>query len=461
MNMRPSKERRAPSRPSSPTSGIKVPPHFEAAEKAILGMLLLRPDLFDLLIVQPDDFYSERHQEIFRAIRTLAQAGRPVDSISVANSLSEADRERFGGLLYISQLSDDIPTAANIGYYDKIVKDKARLRQMIEVAHQILEEAYDGDLPPEESDAVMERAEQNIMKIRQDDAGTGGMVRLSEVSRGYFEQLEHIFEGRSKPGLSTGLKDVDTILGGLRPGQLIVLAARPSMGKSSLAGGITLSATFGGGVVPVFSPEMTRHELYTLYLSQRTKVDSRALRGQIALREEWIPKLMGAAQEFEALDLFIGDAVNLTPSRVRSQARRLKAKKGRLDLIVVDYLQLLKGDQRNSGKREEVEEISRELKIMGGEFGCPVLALSQLNRKCEERPDKRPLMSDLRDSGSIEQDADVVMFVYRDEVYYEDSVEKGVAEIIFRKNRGGQIGTAKVGWEASCTRFYDLSPSSY
>lgn len=439
----------------------RVPPHSLEAEVAILGIVLLQPDTISLLSVKQDDFYDEGHQLIFGAIQSLDATHQPVDAISVSNELGKTPNalERAGGILAITELSDRIPTAANIEYYDRIVKGKAQLRGLASASWQTLEDVYGEDIQTGEEGILLDRAEQRVMDVRADDHSTKA-VRIGTLTPDYFRRMQQHCDGTAPKGIQTGLADLDNKIGGLRPSQNILIAGRPGMGKTSL--GVQIARNAAKQVVTaMFSLEMDKEELYTQILAQESRVNGHALEGRMRLRDTDIAKAFDAAERIQAMKLFIDDDPDLTPSLLRSKCRRIKAQQGSLGLVVVDYVQLMGADvTRRESKTQEVSDLSRSLKILAKELKCPVVALSQLNRDCEKRADKRPMPSDLRDSGALEQDADLLLFVYRDEIYHPDSPDVGTAEVIIGKQRKGELGPVRVGFQKECTLFYDL-PSSY
>lgn len=456
-SLHPSQGRASPSE-----AAPEVPPQNLHAEEVVLGALLVQSALLGEVSLEPGDFYAERHGIIYATIRELERTGQPVDSISVAEALGEKEVARIGGLAYLSSLGDRIPTLRNVGYYAEIVRQKSALRTLIRVSRETVVEAHSEDLGPDNTEAFLDAAEAKIFAIRESQDTGDSAALLKAVNREIFHELE-AFMARGEDmslGVTTGLTDLDGMLCGLQPAQLIILAARPSMGKTSLALGMASAVAHGGTPVAFFSLEMGKHELGKRIACQWAGVSSRAFRERAVL-ERSFPRIMRATEETTAWPLMIDDAARLTPIMLRSKCRRLKRQMGGLGAVFVDYLQLMHPDTSLKGNRnQEISEISRSLKLLAKELQVPVIALSQLNRDCEKRPDKRPRMSDLRESGSLEQDADVVMFIYRDEVYHEETEERGIAELIVAKQRNGPTGVTRTRFERDSTRFLDLGVSS-
>lgn len=433
-------------------------PHDLLAEKALVGCLIIDGTAYaeiSNLKLSSAQFYDPRYGLVFDVISDLSLANRAIDFVTVCNKLKDKGKlEEVGGEYFVSSLTEDQASSANVYEYAKIVKDKFSIREIIKTAMRVVQMGmnYTG-----EADDFIQDVESSFFKLTN-EAKTGGMVKINATLRENLKELEDTSRKIGEiSGLSTGYPRLDEKLLGMQPGQLIVLAARPAMGKTSLALNIAVSACLQSGLpVAIFSLEMLATELSMRILTGRAKVDSKRVRTKNFLDTD-LRSLARATQELSALPIFINDSGNTTILDIQSQCRKIKADQG-LGLVVIDYLQLMGSVSKNIQREQQIAEISRGLKTMAKELGCPVIALSQLNRGVESRPDKRPTTADLRESGAIEQDADIVMFVYRDEVYFKDSTkEPGVAEIIVGKNRAGEIGTAKLAWVGAYTSFENLT----
>lgn len=432
-------------------------PHDLLAEKALIGCLIIDGSAFDEisnLQLSSEQFYDPRYGKVFDTIIDLAGSNRAVDFVTVCNRLKDQGRlEEIGGESFVSSLVEDQASSANVYEYAKIVKDKFSVREIIKTAMKVVARgmSYTG-----EAEDFIQDVEASFFKLTN-EAKTGGMVRINTTLRQNLKELEDTTRLMGEiSGLSTGYPRLDELLLGMQPGQLIVLAARPAMGKTSLALNVAISSCLQSGLpVAIFSLEMLATELSMRLLTGRAKVDSKRVRKKAFLDTD-LRSIAKATQELSALPIFINDSGNTTILDIQSQCRKIKADQG-LGLIVIDYLQLMGSTNKSLQREQQIAEISRGLKTMAKELGCPVIALSQLNRGVESRPNKRPTTADLRESGAIEQDADIVMFVYRDEVYYPDTKEPGVAEIIVGKNRAGEIGTAKLAWVGAYTSFENLA----
>jgi len=456
--------------PAHGIPGGRVPPHNVEAERSVLGAVLLNNDSIHRVLetgLEGRDFYRETHQKVFDVLLTLSEKGEPLDLITLTATLRDRGwYEAVGGTATLTSLFEDTFAVSNVIYYARIVRDKALLRRVIETTGQISGDAFDG---VEDTEAFLDDAERKMFSIA-DMKLTKSFSSMQEIVVKNMFSIEELSQKKSEVvGLQTGFHDFDRLTSGLRPGQLIILAARPAMGKTSMflsmAQNIAMTAspsgqTSGKGVVAIFSLEMSEEELGIRFLSGMAKVDAKRLKiGRLADRE-W-PRLAQAADHLSKSKIFIDDSGDLTVMDIRSRCRRLMLTEKRLDLIVVDYLQLMKGSKaasKGDGSRErEISEISRNLKNLGKELGVPVIALSQLNRGVESRPNKRPMLSDLRESGAIEQDADMVCFIYRDEVYNKDTEDKGIAELIVAKHRAGETDTIRLAWLAEYTLFANLA----
>jgi replicative DNA helicase len=432
-------------------------PHDLLAEKALVGCLIIDGAAFDEisnLQIEEKIFYDPRYGKVFDVIRDLSLANRAIDYVTVCNKLKDQGKlEEIGGESFVSSLTEDQASSANVYEYAKIIKDKYSVREIIKTAMRVVQRGmtYTGD-----AEDFIQDVESQFFKLTN-DSKTGGMVKLNATLKANLKELEDTSRVMGEiSGLSTGYPKLDELLLGMQPGQLIVLAARPAMGKTSLALNVAVSSCIQSGLpVAIFSLEMLATELSMRLLTGRAKVDSKRVRKKAFLDTD-LRSIAKATQELSALPIYINDSGSTTILDIQSQSRKIKADQG-LGLVVIDYLQLMGSVNKNIQREQQIAEISRGLKTMAKELGCPVIALSQLNRGVESRPNKRPSTADLRESGAIEQDADIVMFVYRDEVYYPDTKEPGVAEIIIGKNRAGEIGTAKLAWVGAYTSFENLA----
>lgn len=439
---------------------LKLPPQNLEAEQSILGGILLNNQSLNqvLEILAVDDFYSEAHRKIFTAILDLSEKSEPIDLITLSDALKDRGRlDQVGGIAYLSSLVENVPSAANIAYYSKIVKEKSILRKLIGTATEILDKSYGigSDI-----DSVLDEAEHAIFEIAQKKIKPA-FSPIKDVVKETFKNIEKLYEKKELiTGVASGFEKLDEMTAGLQKSDLIVVAGRPSMGKTAFALNIAQHAAINEGVpVAVFSLEMSKEQLALRMLSSEARVDSQRLRKGFLGETDW-PKLTAAAGSLSDALIFIDDTPAITALEMKAKARRLKAEHG-LGLIILDYLQLMKGsDSTRDSREQEISEISRSLKALAKELNIPVIALSQLNRKVEDRTNRRPQMADLRESGAIEQDADVIIFLYRDEVYNksEDNPEKGIAEVIIGKQRNGPVGTIKVAFLERYTRFENLAP---
>jgi replicative DNA helicase len=441
--------------PSPPAARGRTLPHDVEAERAVLGSILLSNEAIYTAIEQIDaeDFYRPQHQRVFRVMQELAKRSEPVDVVTLTSMLrAKNELEGAGGVAGIIELGEVVPTAANVKYYLDIVRKKAMLRRLIQAATDIASGAFESVEPEETVDA----AEKAIFEIAKTKARQG-VTPIAEVVATTFQRIEKLAEER-KPitGVSTGLIRLDTMTAGLQNSDLIIVAGRPSMGKTAFSIGMGLHAsTIDQRTVAIFSLEMSKESLATRMLCSDGRIDSARLRGGFLNEDDW-PKLARAAGRISEAPIYIDDSGALSVLELRAKCRRLSAEAG-LDLVIVDYLQLMRGSPNAQSREQEISEISRGLKALAKELNVPVVALSQLNRAVEQRVDKRPGLADLRESGAIEQDADVIMFVYRDEVYNKDTEDKGIAEIIVGKQRNGPVGTARVRFFNEYTRFDSLA----
>jgi replicative DNA helicase len=442
---------------------IKMQPHSVEAEQSVLGGLLLSADGWDAVAEQviASDFYRPSHRLIFRQIAQLAEAAEPVDVITVADKLeASGELDAAGGLPYLAELAQNTPSASNIRAYAQVVRERSMLRKLIEVAQEIAESGFNPE--GRKSAELIDQAERRIMQIVEDGRQAGGPQEVNPLLQAALGRIEELFRtGGEITGLSTGFQDLDRMTSGLQSSDLVIVAGRPSMGKTAFAMNLVEHAVLHQKKpILVFSMEMPADALIIRMLSSVGRIDSTRLRNGKLEQEDW-SKLSTAVTKLRDVPLFIDDTPALTPTEVRSRARRLAREQGGLGMIMVDYLQLMQVAGSSEGRTAEISEISRSLKAIAKEFKVPVVALSQLNRSLESRPNKRPVNSDLRESGAIEQDADVIMFIYRDEVYHEDSEDKGIAEIIIGKQRNGPIGFCRLAFRGEYTRFENLARGSY
>jgi replicative DNA helicase len=442
---------------------IKMQPHSLEAEQSVLGGLLLSADGWDSVAeeVTAPDFYRPGHRLIFRQIHILAEALEPIDVITVADKLeASGDLEAAGGLSYLAELAQNTPSASNIRAYAQVVRERASLRRLIEAAQEIADSGF----KPEgrSAEKLINEAERRIMQISEEGPKAGGPVGVNPLLKGALDRIEELSaSGGGITGVSTGFTDLDEMTSGLQPSDLVIVAGRPSMGKTSFAMNLVENAVLNQDKpVLTFSMEMPADQLIIRMLSSIGRINQTRIRRGELEQEDW-PRLSAAVNKLKDVPLFIDDTPALTPTEVRSRTRKVFREHGGLALIMVDYLQLMQVAGSSEGRTAEISEISRSLKAIAKEFSVPMVALSQLNRSLEQRPNKRPVNSDLRESGAIEQDADVIMFIYRDEVYNEESPDKGTAEIIIGKQRNGPIGTCRLAFLGEHTRFENLARGAY
>lgn len=437
----------------------RIPPHSIDAEKSVLGAALLSKDaLFDVVeVTRPEDFYDENHKEIFRAILDLHRRNAPVDALTVSEELKKRNSlNMVGGRAYIASLSAATPATSNAMEYAKIVAEMATVRRIIQTADDIVVKGYDGSMDAEQ---MLDYAESGIFEISQ-KRQKGQYSHIKDV---LIENIE-IIDKASKldgglTGVTTGFKYLDNMTSGLQRSDLIILAARPAMGKTAFALSLALNAAVKGRAsVMVFSLEMSKDQLGQRLLSMESKVSLQALKTGRLERRDW-DDINIALDILSKANIHIDDTAGINIMEMKSKCRRLKAEEG-LDLVVIDYLQLMNPEGRADSRTQEISVISRNLKLLARELDCPVLVLSQLSRAPEQRTDHRPMLSDLRESGSIEQDADIVIFLYRDEYYNEDTEAIGECEVIVAKQRSGPTGTVKVAWLDKLTKFVDSAHMS-
>ena len=434
----------------------KVPPHDIEAEQAILGCMLTDKDavISAIEVLKEEDFYREDNKAIYSAILSLYSRSEPIDIITVKAELVETGNfERIGGLEYLAELPDRVPTTANVEKYIKIVSEKATLRSLIQTSNELIALGYDES---EDVDNIMDMAEKKVFDLSQKKS-VKGYSALKDVLVGSFAELEKLYNQKGNvTGITTGFIDLDNKTAGLHNSDLIIIAARPAMGKSAFAINIATNAAVKANVpVVIFNLEMSKEQVGNRILCSEAMVDSNKIRtGQIE-DEDWM-KLATTLGELSEAPIYIDDTPGISIMEIRAKCRKLKIEKN-IGLIVIDYLQLIQGTgKKNASREQELSEISRSLKILAKELDVPVIALSQLSRTAEKRDDKRPMLSDLRESGAIEQDADIVMFLYRDDYYNEDTEKKNVAEVILAKHRGGSTGTVELAWMPSFTKFANL-----
>ncbi|HVF48858.1 MAG TPA: replicative DNA helicase [Pyrinomonadaceae bacterium] len=432
-------------------------PHSADAERAILGAVILDNGLINQAIelLRPEDFYIRAHYFIFRSMISMSERGSEINPILLGEELRrDGALEQVGGIAFISELTYGLPHFTNLAHYAKIVRDKSLLRQLVKVNNIITSEALEEE---DEASVILDHAEQLIFALA-DERTRQGFSHVKPVADSLLEKVQEM-AGRSVmlTGLTTGFTEIDTMTSGLQPSDLIIVAARPSMGKTSLC--LTLAqnaAISAGAVVGIFSLEMSKESLVMRMLSSEARVDAHRFRSGFLSREEWA-RLAGALGTLAETKIFIDDTPGISVLEMRAKARRLAAEQKRLDLIVVDYLQLMSGSSRRSESRQqEVSQISRELKGLAKELNVPLVALSQLSRAPESRTDHRPQLADLRESGAIEQDADVVAFIYREEQYTRTEENAGIAELIIAKQRNGPTGNVKLAFLKEFTRFENM-----
>ena len=435
----------------------KVPPNDIEAEQAIIGSMLTDRDavISAIEVLKPDDFYREDNKTIYEAILNLYNRSEPIDIITVRAELESMGRlDNVGGLEYLAELPEKVPTTANAMKYIKIVEEKATLRNLIKTANEIIELGYN---PTEDVDDIMEGAEKKIFNIMQ-DKDQKGYSPLKDVLVESFTKLEELYNRKQHiTGVPSGFTDLDYRTAGFHGSELILIAARPAMGKTAFALNIATNAALRANVpVAVFSLEMSKEQLVNRILCSESMVDSNKVRTGKLDEEDWT-KLAETIGPLSEAEMYIDDTPGINIMEIRAKCRKLKIEKN-IGLVVIDYLQLIQGTNKRNGSREqEISEISRSLKILAKELDVPVIALSQLSRAAEQRPDHRPMLSDLRESGAIEQDADIVMFLYRDDYYNEDSEKKNIAEVIIAKHRAGSTGTVELLWLGNYTKFVNIA----
>ncbi|MBI2306148.1 MAG: replicative DNA helicase [Rhodocyclales bacterium] len=448
-------------------AALRVPPHSIEAEQSVLGGLLLDNSAYDKIsdLVSETDFYRDEHRRIFRAVQRMLERGKPADVVTVAEAIDAAgETEHTGGLAYLGELAQNTPSAANIRRYGEIVRERAILRQLVTAGDEIASSA----LNPlgREPKTLLDEAEAKVFAIAESGMRhQTGFQHINPLLTQVVERIQELHDRDNASditGIPSGYHDLDKMTSGLQPGDLVIVAGRPSMGKTSFSLNIAEHVAIEyGAPVAVFSMEMGGTQLAMRMLASVGRLDQQRVRTGKLNDDEW-SRLSYALGKIHEKAIYIDETPALNPIDLRARARRLHRQCGKLGLIVIDYLQLMSGSSQGENRATEISEISRSLKGIAKELECPVIALSQLNRSLEQRPNKRPVMSDLRESGAIEQDADVILFIYRDQVYNPDSPDKGTAEIIIGKQRNGPLGTVRLSFLGEYTRFENFAaPGSY
>ena len=433
----------------------RIPPHSEEAEQSVLGAIILEPTTIQVAAehLKPDDFYNPRHKLIFEAMLSLYGANDNITLVTLKNQLERCGQlETVGSMKYIAEIAGAVGTSVYIRDHINIVKDKALYRSFIQMANNVLSKSYSTETPIEK---LSDEVEKQVFGILQ-NSGSGDFTHIRDVILEPFNDIEEIIKnGGQIPGISTGFIDLDRITAGLHNSNLIIIGARPSMGKSALGLNIVQNAAVKSKkICAVFTLEMAKKEVANRMLACEAGVDLSKMRTGDIQQTDW-EKLAEAMGVLAEANIYIDDTSSITLAEIRSRCRKLKIEHG-LDMVMIDYLQLMEGGGNEASRQQEISNISRGLKVMAKELEVPVIALSQLSRTLETRADKRPMMSDLRESGAIEQDADVIMFIYRDEYYNPESEDRGVAEIIIGKQRSGSTGTVKLRYDGQYTRFSNL-----
>lgn len=432
----------------------KVPPHSVEAEQSVLGSMLLDKEaiLTVLEVLDSEDFYKEAHMEIYECIINIFNKNEPVDLVTLTDELKKRGTlEAIGGIPYLTSIASSVPITANVKYYAEIVEEKSTLRRLIKASEEIIQLGYGSEL---EITEVIETAQKNIFDISQ-NRQQEGFTEIKELLSGTFDRIEELYENnKGITGLTTGFLDLDRKLGGLHGSDLVLVAARPAMGKSAFALNLAHNAAMKEDAsVAIFSLEMSKEQLVLRLVAAESMIDLNKLQNGQLNEEEWT-KLARSLAMLSKSNIYFDDSPGISVMEMRSKCRRLKMEKD-LDLVLIDYLQLMQGERRSENRQQEISSISRNLKIMAKELDCPVIALSQLSRAPDARADHRPILSDLRESGAIEQDADLVMFLYRDEYYNPESEKKNIAEVLVSKHRHGETGTVELVWLGNFQKFMD------
>lgn len=430
----------------------RIPPHSVESEQSILGSILLDKEAIITVTetIQPEDFYKEAHKIIYECMMKLNNKNEPIDLITLTEELKKQGHlNDIGGISYITSLSTIVPTTSNVKYYADIVKEKSVLRKLIKVSNDILNLGYDSSIKVEE---ILEKAEKQIFDISQEKSSED-FQSINSVLMDTYDMIEKLYTNKEDiTGITTGFDDLNKKTNGLQRTDLILIAARPAMGKTAFSLNLVQnSALKGDASVAVFSLEMSKEQLVQRMLSAQSHVELKKIKNGSLDENDW-PRIIDAMSVLSNANIYIDDTPGIKISELRSKCRKLKIEKG-LDLILIDYLQLMEGDGGNESRQQEISKISRSLKVIAKELNCPVVALSQLSRAPEQRSDHRPMLSDLRESGAIEQDADIVMFLYRDEYYHPDSDRKNIGEIIIAKNRHGETGSVELVWLGEIQKF--------
>jgi replicative DNA helicase len=447
----------------SPVDTVKIPPHSIEAEQSVLGGLMLDNRAWDTLLdrVRENDFYRHDHRLIYRVMGKLSNQNKPLDVLTVGESLREINElENAGGEVYLFELANNTPSAANVTAYADIVRERSVLRQLIAAANDIANNAFNPQ--GRSSTELLDVAERHVFAISEQGTRVGGPTNIKEFLAKTMEKIDTLFHLKDPiTGISTGYHDLDEMTSGLQSSDLIIVAGRPSMGKTTFAMNIAEHVVIKSQApVLVFSMEMPGESLVMRMLSSLCRIDQLRIRTGKLEDEDW-PRISSTVSMLSEAPMFIDDTPALSPAEVRARARRVVKEHGKLGLIVIDYLQLMQVPGNNENRTAEISEISRSLKSLAKELKVPVIALSQLNRGLEQRADKRPIMSDLRESGAIEQDADLIVFIYRDEVYNENSPDKGTAEVIIAKQRNGPIGKVRLTFLGQYTCFENFAHNPY
>ena len=433
---------------------MRIPPHSVEAEQSVLGSILLDKEAMISVseTLVPEDFYKEAHKVIYESMLKLYNSQSEIDLITLTDELRDQGYlDDIGGIAYITSLSTVVPTTSNIKYYVNIVKEKSISRQLISAANDIINLGYDGSAKVE---YVLENAEKKIFDISQERA-TNDFQPINQVISEALSMLEKLYEEKNDvTGLTTGFRDLNKKINGLQRSDLLLIAARPAMGKTAFALNLVQNAALKGDAsVAVFSLEMSKEQLVQRMIASQSTVELKKIKTGTLADNDW-PRITDGMAILSGAKIHIDDTPGIKISELRSKCRKLKIEKG-LDLVLIDYLQLMEGEGQNESRQQEIAKISRSLKILAKELDCPVVALSQLSRAPEQRADHRPMLSDLRESGSIDQDADIVMFLYRDEYYNPDTEKKNIGEVIVAKNRHGETGTVELVWFGGIQKFAD------
>ena len=432
----------------------RIPPHSVESEQSILGSILLDKDAIITVAetITPSDFYKDAHRVIYESMMALNNKNEPIDMVTLTDELRKRGYlDDIGGVTYLTSLSTIVPTTSNVKYYADIVKEKSVLRQLIKASNDIINLGYGSG---ESAEDVLDFAEKKIFDISQERTNDD-FKPINQVLMDTYDMIESIYSNKSDvTGVTTGFKDLNKKINGLQRTDLILVAARPAMGKTAFALNLVQNAAINGNAsVAVFSLEMSKEQLAQRMIAAQSNVELKKMKTGTLNDADW-PRIISAMAVMSDAKIFIDDTPGIKINELRSKCRKLKMEQG-LDLVMIDYLQLMESDSKNESRQQEISKISRSLKILAKELDCPVVALSQLSRAPEQRADHRPVLSDLRESGAIEQDADIVMFLYRDEYYHSDSEKKDLAEVIIAKNRHGETGSVELVWMGSIQRFGD------